>query len=314
MAAALNLFVPLPIPCIVVLTAGVLVALQLWGSYTLIRNLFRWLALALLAYIPAALLAKPDIWAVLTGTLLPRLQFNQEFLSLLVAVIGTTLSAYLYTWQSNEEVEEEIAMGRRRLSQRRGATDAELTTSWWDIVFGMFFSNVIMYFIMLATASTLFPVGQTDINTAAEAAQALQPFAGKAAGLLFALGVVGVGFLAVPIMISGAAYDLCQTFGWAHSLHARPGAAKAFYTVIVLVTVVAVSFNFLGLNPIKALVWSGIVQGFSTPPLLLLLMLMTNNRAIMGAQVNSRALNGLGWGTTGVIFAVTVGLVISWLL
>jgi Mn2+/Fe2+ NRAMP family transporter len=314
MAAALNLFVPLPIPCIVVLTAGVLVALQLWGSYTLIRNLFRWLALALLAYIPAALLAKPDIWAVLTGTLLPRLQFNQEFLSLLVAVIGTTLSAYLYTWQSNEEVEEEIAMGRRRLSQRRGATDAELTTSWWDIVFGMFFSNVIMYFIMLATASTLFPVGQTDINTAAEAAQALQPFAGKAAGLLFALGVVGVGFLAVPIMVSGAAYDLCQTFGWTHSLHARPGEAKAFYAVIILVTVVAVSFNFLGLNPIKALVWSGIVQGFSTPPLLLLLMLMTNNRAIMGTQVNSRALNGLGWVTTGVIFAATAGLVISWFL
>jgi Mn2+/Fe2+ NRAMP family transporter len=290
------------------------VALQLWGSYTLIRNIFRWLALALLAYIPAALLAKPDFWAVLKGTLLPRLQFNQEFLSLLVAVIGTTLSAYLYTWQSNEEVEEEIAIGRRRLSQRRGATDAELTKSWWDIVFGMFFSNIVMYFIMLATASTLFPVGQTDINTAAEAAQALQPLAGKAAGLLFALGVVGVGFLSVPIMISGAAYDLCQTFGWKHSLHARPPEAKAFYAVIVLVTVVAVSLNFLGLNPIKALVWSGIVQGFSTPPLLLLIMLMTNNRAIMGTQVNSRALNGLGWATTGVIFTATIGLVISWLL
>jgi Mn2+/Fe2+ NRAMP family transporter len=314
MAAALNLFIPLPIPWIVVLTAGVLMALQLWGSSTLIRNLFRWLALVLLAYIPAAVLAKPDVWAVLKGTLLPRLQFDQEFLALLVAVIGTTLSAYLYTWQSNEEVEEEIAMGRRRLSQRRGATDAELTTSWWDIVFGMFFSNVIMYFIMLATASTLFPAGQTDINTAAEAAQALEPFAGKAAGLLFALGVVGVGFLAVPIMISGAAYDLCQTFGWKHSLHAYPPEAKAFYAVIVLVTVVAVSLNFLGLNPIKALVWSGIVQGFSTPPLLLLIMLMTNNQAIMGTQVNSRALNCLGWMTTGVIFAATAGLVISWLL
>jgi Mn2+/Fe2+ NRAMP family transporter len=314
MAAALNLFLPLPIPWLVVLIAGLLVALQIWGSYTLIRNIFRWLALALLAYIPAALLAKPDVWAVLTGTLIPRIQFNREFLALLVAVIGTTLSAYLYTWQSNEEVEEEIAMGRRRLSQRRGATDAELTTSWWDVVCGMFFSNVIMYFIMLATASTLFPAGQTDINTAAEAAQALQPLAGQAAGLLFALGVVGVGFLAVPVMISGAAYDLCQTCGWHHSLHARPPEAKAFYLVIVLVTGVAVGLNFLGLNPIKALVWSGIVQGFSTPPLLLLIMLMTNNRTIMGAQVNSRALNVLGWVTTGAIFAATLGLVVSWLL
>jgi len=314
MAAALNLFVPLSIPWIVAGTAGVLVILQLWGSYTLIRNIFRWLALALLAYIPAALLAKPDVWAVLKGTLLPRLQFTQESLSLLVAVIGTTLSAYLYTWQSNEEVEEQIAMGRHRLSQRRGASDAELRTSWWDIVVGMAFSNVIMYFIMLATASTLFPAGQTDINTAAEAANALQPLAGKAAGLLFALGVVGVGFLAVPIMISGTAYDLCQTFGWHHSLHARPGEAKAFYTVIVLVTLVAVGLNFLGFNPMKALVWSGVVQGFSTPPLLLLIMLMTNNRTIMGAQVNSRALNVLGWITTGAIFAATGGLVLSWIL
>jgi Mn2+/Fe2+ NRAMP family transporter len=314
MAAALNLFVPLPIPWIVAGTAGVLVILQLWGSYTLIRNIFRWLALALLAYIPAALLAKPDVWAVLKGTLLPRFQFTQESLSLLVAVIGTTLSAYLYTWQSNEEVEEQIAMGRHRLSQRRGASDAELRTSWWDIVVGMAFSNVIMYFIMLATASTLFPAGQTDINTAAEAANALQPLAGKAAGLLFALGVVGVGFLAVPIMISGAAYDLCQTFGWHHSLHARPGEAKAFYAVIVLVTLVAVGLNFLGFNPMKALVWSGVVQGFSTPPLLLLIMLMTNNRRIMGAQVNSRALNVLGWITTGAIFAATGGLVLSWIL
>jgi Mn2+/Fe2+ NRAMP family transporter len=314
MAAALHLLIPLPIPWIVVGTAGILVALQLWGSYTLIRNIFRWLALALLAYIPAALLAKPDVGAVLKGTLLPRLPFTQESLSLLVAVIGTTLSAYLYTWQSNEEVEEEIAMGRHRLSQRRGATDAELHKSWWDIVTGMAFSNVIMYFIMLATASTLFPAGQTDINTAAEAARALQPLAGQAAGLLFTLGIVGVGFLAVPVMISGAAYDVCQTFGWHHSLHARPHEAKAFYAVIVLVTLIAVGLNFLGVNPMKALVWSGIVQGFSTPPLLLLIMLMTNNRRIMGAQVNSRALNILGWITTGAIFAASAGLVLSWFL
>jgi NRAMP (natural resistance-associated macrophage protein)-like metal ion transporter len=314
MAAALNLVVPLPIPWIVVGAAGVLVALQLWGSYALIRNLFRWLALALLAYIPAALLAKPDVEAVLKGTLLPHLQFTQESLSLLVAVIGTTLSAYLYSWQSNEEVEEEITMGRRRLFQRRGATTAELRQSWWDIVVGMAFSNVIMYFIILATAATLFPVGQTDINTAAEAAHALQPLAGKAAGLLFTLGVVGVGFLAVPVMVSGAAYDVCQTFGWKHSLHARPPEAKAFYTIIVLVTLIAVGLNFLGVNPMKALVWSGIVQGFSTPPLLLLLMLMTNNRRIMGAQVNSRALNVVGWITTDAIFAASVGLVLSWCL
>jgi Mn2+/Fe2+ NRAMP family transporter len=314
MAAALNLLIPIPIPWIAVSTTGAILALQLWGSYTLIRNTFRWLALALLAYIPAALLAKPELLPVLKGTLVPSLQFNGEFLSLLVAVIGTTLSAYLYTWQSNEEVEEEIAMGRRRLWERRGASDEELRHSWWDVVVGMGFSNVVMYFIILATASTLFKAGTTDINTAAEAARALEPLAGKAAGLLFALGVIGVGFLAVPVMTTGAAYDLCQAFGWRHGLYAKPAQAKKFYAAIVGFTLVALGMNFLGFNPMKALVVSGIVQGFSTPPLLLLILLMTNNRAIMGAQVNGRALNVLGWVTTAAIFAATLGLVVSWLL
>jgi Mn2+/Fe2+ NRAMP family transporter len=313
MAAAIQLLIPLPLAWIVVPTTLMILALQIWGSYTLIRNIFRWLALVLLAYIPAALLAKPGLLPVIKGTLIPHLRLDHEFLSLLVAVIGTTLSAYLYTWQSNEEVEEEIAMGRRRLSQRRGATEAELQQSRWDIVFGMFFSNVVMYFIILATAATLFKAGKTDINTAAEAAEALQPLAGDAAGLLFALGVIAVGFLAVPIMTTGAAYDLCQTFDWKHSLHAKPAEAKGFYTAIVIFTGLAMGMNFLGLNPMKVLVWAGIVQGFSTPLLLLLIMLMTNNRTIMGEQVNSRALNILGWVTTGAVFAASVGLVISWI-
>jgi NRAMP (natural resistance-associated macrophage protein)-like metal ion transporter len=314
MAAALNLLIPIPIPWIAVSTTAAILALQLWGSYTLIRNIFRWLALVLLAYIPAALLAKPELWPVLKGTFMPSLQFNGEFLSLLVAVIGTTLSAYLYTWQSNEEVEEEIAMGRTHLAERQGATREELRQTRWDIIIGMLFSNVIMYFIMLSTASTLYKTGTTEISTAAEAAQALEPLAGRAASLLFAVGVVAVGFLAVPVMTTGAAYDLCQALGWMHSLHAKPAEAKKFYAAIVGFTLVAMAMNFLGFNPMKALVVSGIVQGFSTPPLLLLIMLMTNNRAIMGAQVNSRGLNVLGWVTTAAIFAATLGLVVSWLL
>ena len=314
MAAALNLYVTIPIPWIVVVTAGVMLSLQFWGSYKLIRNVFRWLALALLAYIPAALLAKPPLLPVIQGTLIPTLRLDREFLSLLVAVIGTTLSTYLFTWQSNEEVEEEIAMGRRRLSDRRGASEAELKQSWWDIVLGMSFSNVIMYFIMLSTAATLYPAGKTDIDTAAQAADALRPFAGNAAGVLFVLGVVGVGFLAVPVMISGAAYDISQSLGWKHSLHARPREAGKFYAAIAVITVVAVALNFIGLNPIKALVWAGIVQGFSTPPLLLLIMLMTNNHRIVGDQVNGRSLNVLGWLTTVAVFAATIGLVVSWTL
>jgi Mn2+/Fe2+ NRAMP family transporter len=195
-------------------------ALQVWGSYRLIRNIFRWLALTLLAYVGAAILAKPDLLEVIKGTLIPSIRFDQQFLSLLVAVIGTTLSAYLYTWQSNQEVEEEIAMGRRRLVDRLGATRKELKATRNDVVAGMFFSNVVMYFIILSTASTLFKTGPTEINTAAEAAEALRPLAGNAASVLFALGVIGVGFLAVPVMTTGAAYDLSQVMGWKHSLQA----------------------------------------------------------------------------------------------
>jgi NRAMP (natural resistance-associated macrophage protein)-like metal ion transporter len=314
MAAALNLFIPVPIPWLVVAIAIVIVALQIYGSYILIRNVFRWLALVLLAYVAAAVLAKPDLGEVLRGTFLPTIEFNRDFLTMMVAVIGTTLSAYIYSWQSNEEVEEEIAAGRTRLSQRKGATEAELASTQRDILIGMIFSNVVMYFIILSTAATLHKAGITDVQSAAKAAQALQPLAGDWSGLLFLLGVIGVGFLAVPVMTTGAAYDVAQTFGWRHSLHAKPHEAKRFYGAVIAFTLIGVVMNFLGFNPMKALVWAGVVQGFSTPPLLLLIMLMTNNRTIMGDKVNGRTINFLGWITTAAIFAASVGLVASWFI
>jgi NRAMP (natural resistance-associated macrophage protein)-like metal ion transporter len=314
MAAAINLFVPLPVPVIVIPVALAILALQVWGSYTLIRNVFRWLALALLAYVVAAVLAKPDPMAVLRGTFVPTIRFDREFLSLLVAIVGTTLSAYLYTWQSNEEVEEEIAMGRTTVEERKGATREELRQSRRDILWGMAFSNLIMYFIILSTGSTLYPAGKREIDTAAQAAEALRPLAGDAAGILFAVGIIAVGFLAVPVMTAGAAYDLVQSLGWRHSLHAKFHEAKGFYLTIIGVTVVATGMNFLGINPMKALVYSGIVQGFSTPPLLLLIMLLTNNRRVMGKQVNSRSMNALGWVTTAAIFSASLGLVATWFM
>jgi Mn2+/Fe2+ NRAMP family transporter len=230
---------------------------------------------------------------------------------LLVAVIGTTLSAYLYSWQSNEEVEEKKASGQR-FRWRKGTTAEHLSASKWDIVAGMFFSNVVMYFILLSTAATLFKAGHTTVNSAAEAAEALRPLAGDAAKVLFALGVIGVGFLAVPVMTTGAAYDLCQSVGWKYGLSKKPAQAKRFYGVIVVGTLAGLAMNFLGINPMKALVWAGVIQGFSTPPLLLLILLMTNNPAIMGKWVNGRALNVLAWLTTIAIFAATAGLVVTW--
>src|SRR5216684_4133372 len=306
MAAALNLIAPVPAAAMVILITVTVLALQIWSSYTLIRSIFRWLALALLAYLGSAVLAHPGMIPTLKGTLIPTIRLDREFLEMLVAIIGTSLSAYLYTWQSNQDVEEDISMGRRRLVDRLGTTKEDLHHSASDIAVGMMFSNLVMYFIILSTAATLFKAGRSDISTAAQAAQALQPLAGKAAGLLFAIGVVGVGFLAVPVMTIGAAYDLCQTFGWKHGLHAKPAEAKKFYVAITVFTALAMGMNFIGINPIKALVFAGIVQGFSTPFLMLMIMLITNNRAIMGKWVNGRAINILGWITTAAIFAAAI--------
>lgn len=310
MAAALNVIVPVPVSGMVVVLGIFVLSLQIRG-YKLIRSIFRWLALALLAYIGSAVLAKPDLWTIAKGSLIPTIHFNMKFFAMLVAVIGTSLSAYLYSWQSNQEVEEDITLGRRRLMDRIGTTQQELRHSRRDVALGMIFASVIMYFIILSTAATLFAAGKTDINSAAEAAQALRPLAGKAAGLLFAIGVFGVGFLAVPVMTIGAAFDVCQSFNWKHGLHAKPREAKPFYAMLFLFTAAAIALNFFGINPMKALVYAGIVQGVSTPFLMLLIMLATNSRKVMGRWTNARATNILGWLTFGVMAAATIGLVVT---
>ncbi|HWU79089.1 MAG TPA: divalent metal cation transporter [Caulobacter sp.] len=182
-----------------------------------------------------------------------------------------------------------------------------------DVLVGMMFSNLILYFIIMATGATLHPAGQTEIESAAQAAEALRPLAGDAAGLLFIAGVVGVGFLAVPIMTTGAAYDLVQSIGSHGSLHDKPRDARLFYATIAVVTVAAVAINGLGFNPMKMLVWSGIIQGFSVPPLLVLMLIMTNDRGMMGDKVNGIGTNLLGAGTAMVTFLAAVFLVVTWL-
>jgi len=311
--AALGLFLPVPVPLIVTGTAAVIFTLQYWGSYTLIRRVFRWLALILFAYVAAAVMARPDPSEVLRATFVPGLKIDAQSLSLIVACIGTSLSAYIYTWQSNQEVEEQIAIGRR-LRQRKGASVAEMKRTSREALTGMIFSNIILYFILLATGATLHPAGQTGIESAADAAAALEPVAGEAAKLLFAVGIVGVGFLAVRVMTTGAAYDLVQGMGREGSLHDAPDENRLFYAIIAAVTLLAIMLNFLGFNPMKALVWSGIVQGFSVPPLLFLMMLLTNRPGVVGARTNGRWTNMLGWTTTGVTFLCALSLASSWLL
>jgi NRAMP (natural resistance-associated macrophage protein)-like metal ion transporter len=311
-AAGINMLVPVPMALLVVAAALLIVAIQVWGSYRLIARTFKWLTLALFAYIGSAFFARPDAAEVLRGTFVPTVSFDAGFLATLVALLGTTISPYLFFWQASNEVEEEKALGRKRLWRRKGATDGELRYAFWDVSVGMVFSNVVMYFIILATAATLHRAGKTDIQSAAEAAEALRPLAGDAAALLLTLGLVGSGFLAVPILTGSSAYAVAEALGWRHGLDEKPHRARGFYAVIVVSTLVGAAINFVGLNPVTALFWTAVLNGFLAPPLLVVIMLIANNRAVMGERVNGVVANVLGWATTAAMFAAAVGLVLTW--
>ena len=311
-AAAVNLLVPIPVTAMIVPIALVILGLQVWGSYRLIAQTFKWLTLALFAYIGAALYARPDPWEVLRGTLIPTFSLDARFMTTLVAILGTTISPYLFFWQASQEVEEEISMGRRTLKARQGATDRELTYAGLDVTTGMFFSNVVMYFIMLATAATLFQSGHRDIQSATEAAQALRPLAGDGAYVLLALGLTGAGFLGVPVLTGSSAYAMAEALGWRYGLDEKPRRAKLFYGMIIVPTLIGMLINFIGINPIRALFWTAVINGFLAPPMLVVIMLIANNRTIMGERTNGRWANIVGWATTAVMWAAAIGLILTW--
>jgi len=249
---------------------------------------------------------------VLRSTFVPQFSLDSKFLSVLVAILGTTISPYMFFWQPSQEVEEEIAQGRTRLRQRKGATKSELKNAAWDVTIGMFFSNVVMYFIILSTAATLFKAGKTNIQSATEAAEALRPLAGDWASLLLALGLAGAGILAVPILTGASGYAVAESLGWNHGLDVKPRRAASFYGLIAISTLVGMMINFVGINPISALFWTAVLNGFIAPPLLGLVMLIANNRKIMGTRVNGWGLNLLGWIATVAMFAAAIGLAFTW--
>ena len=242
-ASAFQLMIPVPTIVLLIPIAGIVVALQIWGNYRLIANIFKWLTLSLFGYIGAALLARPNIREVIHGTFIPHLEFNHEFLTTLVAILGTTISPYLFFWQASQEVEEEISAGRVTEHERKGATDRELKYAALDVNLGMLFSNVVFYFVILAAAATLHANGQTHIETATDAAKALEPLAGKGAFLLFALGIIGSGFLAVPVLTGSTGYAVCEALGWKHGLDKKPHHAKRFYAIIIACTLVGVAID-----------------------------------------------------------------------
>jgi NRAMP (natural resistance-associated macrophage protein)-like metal ion transporter len=308
-AAAINLLVPIPAIVFIVPVSLGIIGLQVFGTYRLIEQVFKWLALALLAYIGSALFARPDWGSVLVGTLVPTIRLDAGYIGILVALLGTTISPYLFFWQASQEVEEQISIGRRHLRQRQGASVFELKYALWDTIGGMVFSEVVAYFIILATGATLFVAGKTEISSAADAAVALRPIAGDAATLLLAVGLIGAGVLAVPVLTGSAAYGVTEAFGWRSGLDRTLNRAPQFYAVIIAATLVGMAINFLGINPISALVVTAVLNGLMAPPVLVLLMLVSNNRAVMGERTNGRLLNALGWATTVVMTLAAVALI-----
>jgi len=274
------------------------IILQIFVSYKQYARLLRFLTLSLFTYVLVAFVVTENWRQVLYSTIIPTIQLNKDYALNLVAVLGTTISPYLFFWQAAQEVEEDIDSGKTTKEARKGVSRTELKWMRTDVMSGMLVSNLVMWFIIITTASTLFRHGITDIDSASKAAEALRPIAGRFASALFAAGIVGTGLLAVPILAGSSAYAMAETLRWREGLYLKLRQAWGFYGVIAFSTMLGAAMNFVGINPIKALYYTAVINGLVAPPLLWLIMLIGNNPKIMEDKVNGKMSNILGWFTT----------------
>jgi NRAMP (natural resistance-associated macrophage protein)-like metal ion transporter len=291
--------------------AALVVSFLFFSSYENMARIFKWLTLILFSYVAAALLADPHWPTVLWATFVPHVQWSPAYLATFVGILGTTISPYLFFWQAAQEVEEERRLGRRTVGSRKGATDDELRRSRVDVVTGMFFSNLIMYFIILTTSITLHDQGLQSITTAGQAAEALRPFAGERAYWLFTLGLVGTGMLGVPVLAGSCAYAIAEAGAWRGTLSDRPAYARKFYGVIAAAVIVGLALDFLKMNAVRMLFWAAVLNGVLAPPLIVVVTLLASDRTVMGDRVSPPLLRWLGWLTAAVMTAATVGMLVT---
>jgi len=310
-ADATGIVVGTPVPWLVVPIAVALLALQIFARYRFIERVFKYLTVALLAYVIDAVLVRPPLAETLRATIVPTISGDHQYIATLVAILGTTISPYLFFWQTSQEVEEEKSAGRTSRAQRRGASRFELRIATIDVTVGMLVSNLVMYFIILSTALTLHASGKTDISTGADAAEALKPLAGDLAGLIFAVGMIGTGFLAVPVLSGASAYAVSETFGWREGLDEDWRRAKPFYGVVAVATLVGLAIPFTGIKPIDALFFTSVLNGIAAPPLLVVIMLAARNKRVMGNQTIGPVLTALGWIVTIAMFTALAGLALT---
>jgi NRAMP (natural resistance-associated macrophage protein)-like metal ion transporter len=313
MAAAVGLLVPGPQWLYVAVFAVTTVFLEIYMRHARYASVLRWLTLSLFAYV-ATVFAVGVPWdQVALGLVIPHVEWSGSYLTVVVAVFGTTISPYLFFWQASEEVEEEKENPEADpLIKAPEQAPRELARIQLDTIVGMGLSNLIALFIILTTAATLNVHKLTDIQTSAQAAEALRPIAGTFAFAVFALGIVGTGLLAVPVLAGSAAYALGETFGWRVGLAQRPERARAFYAAIAIATLVGAAMNLTAIDPIKALFWSAVINGVVAVPVMGMIMLMASRRKVMGEFAIGPWLKGLGWVATAVMAAAAIGMLATW--
>lgn len=291
--------------------AVVCVGLQIFTPYSKYAKYLKWLAMVLLAYVLSAILAKPDWGQVLQHTFIPSITFDKDQLLLICAILGTTISPYLFFWQTSQEVEEQILMGRTSIALRRGASKTDVKSMRIDVWSGMFLSNLVMFFIIAACGGVLFTHGITEITSAAQAAEALRPFAGDYTYFLFAIGIIGTGLLAIPVLAGSSSYALAESLKWKEGLYRKLKQAHAFYGTIIISMIVGLSMNFVGLDPIKALIYSAIANGLVAPVVLFLIVRLSSNKKLMGEWVNRPLVTGIGWIVTGMMAVSGIAAIVS---
>lgn len=310
-AAAIELLTDVPAAWLVV-PVGVGIALvEVVVPYLQLARYLKLLTLVIFAYVVGAFFAHPAWGTALTSTVVPRAEFDRETMAVIVAILGTTISPYLFFWQASEEVEEEAEHRIEVSSLEAGQMRRLLRAAHWDVAAGMVMANVGFYFVVLTSAAALHASGRTDIETAAEAAAALEPLAGSAASWLFAVGIIGTGLLAIPVLAGSGAYAMAELFGWREGLSSTFRQAPQFYGVIAAATVLGIGLNFSGVSEMQALFVAAIVNGVVAPVLLVAIMMASSDRKVLGEFVPGKLLLGLGWLTAAVMGIAAVAMLLT---
>jgi NRAMP (natural resistance-associated macrophage protein)-like metal ion transporter len=312
MGAAARLIFPGSPALFVVLAGSISLAMQILVPYTSYVKYLKWLTLALFSYVVTAIILHEPSWRAIRATIFPDFSLHRGYFTALIAILGTTISPYLFFWQASEEVEDVTLNAKEQpLKEAPKQAPAQLQRIRFDTFLGMAFSNLVAFFIILTAASTLYSHGLRDIQTADQAARALQPFAGRFASSVFTLGIIGTGLLAVPVLAGSAAYAVSEVFQWPASLEQKPGRAVGFYATIGGATFIGLLLNFVHLNPIRALFLSAVLNGVVAGPVMAFMMLLARNPKVMGEFTLPRSLLLAGWVATGVMVLVSIGMFIT---